>query len=202
MASFDRIAKIYEPLEKLTFADRLQHIRCFCLSYTKDSQRGLLIGDGDGRFSKELLRSNSNIQLDSIDISPSMLEVAQQNAGEHISRLNAIEANATKHTYPKNLYNFIALHFCLDCFEQDEIDQLLPQIKGSLTPGGLLAYSDFQAERAWQKMLVRALYFSFRTGAGLQTKRLPAVDWGPEFDSLAEEQAIKGLVFSRVLRKR
>lgn len=202
MAGFDRIAKSYEALEKITFAGQLQRVRCFCLSYTNDCSRGLLIGDGDGRFSKELLRSNSGIQIDSIDISPSMLEIAQRNAGEHSNRLNAIEANAVHRTYPKNAYDFIALHFSLDCFEQDEIDQLLPRLKDSLASGGLLAYSDFQAERAWQKALVRVLYFSFRIGAGLKTKKLPTVDWGPELESIAETQALNRLVFSRLLRKR
>lgn len=201
MANFDRLAKIYEPLELLTFAGKLQQIRCFCLSRIHQCKRGLLIGDGDGRFSSELLRKNLSIHLDSIDISPLMHEVAQSKAGSNNHRLRSIMANAIDQSYPIEAYDFIGLHFSLDCFTQDELDKLLPHLKRALKTNGIIAYSDFQAKRVWQRLLVKALYFSFQISTGLRVKRLPVVDWGTDFQTIAKTETLGGLIFSQVLRK-
>lgn len=202
MASFDQLAKAYEPLERLTFAGRLQEIRRFCLPHIRSCQRGLLIGDGDGRFSNALLAINSNIHLDSIDISPRMLEVAQERAAKDSDRLTPHATDALRFQYPDSRYDFIGLHFCLDCFSQDAVDSLLPQLERSLKPGGIIAYSDFQATKLWQRVLIQILYFSFRLGAGLKTSRLPIVKWSPNLETIASKEILGGLVFSQVLQKR
>ncbi len=201
MASFDQLAKIYEPLERLTFAGRLQQIRCFCIPHIQQCQRGLLIGDGDGRFSSALLKSNPNIQLASIDISQSMLETAKQRAGPNAPRLTTYISDALEFPYPDETYDFIGLHFCLDCFSQNAIDLLLPQLSQALAPGGVIAYSDFKADKPWQKLLVRGLYLCFRVGAGLKTKQLPEVKWSSSYATIAETEILSGLIFSRVLKK-
>lgn len=202
MSSFDSLAKIYEPLERASFSGKLQGIRCFCLPFAKDCGRGLLVGDGDGRFSSALLRSNRRIEIDSIDISSRMLEEAKRRAGGESSRLHQRAEDGLAFAYPEARYDFIGLHFCLDCFSQAEVDTLLPKLNQALRPGGLLAYSDFQANLWWQRAAVRALYLSFRLGAGLTTQRLPNVSWGAAFEEIAQTQVLGGLVFSQVLRKR
>jgi len=53
MRSFDRLAKVYKPLERATFGKTLDKARCHFLPKLKDCKRGLLIGDGDGRFSSK-----------------------------------------------------------------------------------------------------------------------------------------------------
>lgn len=202
MSSFDSLAKIYEPLERASFAGKLQGIRRFCIPLAKDCSRGLLIGDGDGRFSSALLQSNPDIEIDSVDISSGMLEEAKRRAGSESARLHPRAADALAFAYPEERYDFIGLHFCLDCFSQAEVDTLLPKLSQALRPGGLLAYSDFQASCWWQRAMVKALYLSFRLGAGLKTQRLPHVSWGTGFEELAKTQAVAGLVFSQVLRKK
>lgn len=202
MSGFDRLAKAYEPLERLSFAGRLQAVRCFCLPCLKECRRGLLVGDGDGRFSAALLRSNPEIQLESIDISRRMLEAAQERAGENVERLRPIATDALQHAYRHTAYDFIGLHFCLDCFSQGEIAALLPKLEAALKPSGLIAYSDFQSKTRWQRVLVKVLYLSFRLSAGLKTRELPDVKWGTKFETIAKTEQLGGLVFSQVLRKR
>lgn len=201
MNGFDSLARIYEPLERLSFAGRLQEIRRFCLPYLSNCKRGLLIGDGDGRFSSELLQHNAGIEIDSVDISPRMLEVARKRAGIRSDRLRSHACDALDHPYPTNAYDFVGLHFCLDCFSQDAIDRLLPQLEASLRPGGLLAYSDFQANKPWQARVVQLLYLCFRLSAGLTIRRLPTVRWSDDFEPIARKECLRGLVFSQVLRK-
>ncbi len=201
MSGFDQLANVYEPLERMSFAGQLQEIRCYCIPHVKDSRRGLLLGDGDGRFSSALLNSYKNILLDSIDISSGMLELAQKRADTNSDRLRAQVADAIEYEYPIDTYDFIGLHFVLDCFSQDAIDILLPMLEASLKPGGLIAYSDFQANRFWQRLVVRCLYLAFRLGAGLTTSRLPSVKWSPQLECIAQTERLGGLLFSRVLRK-
>ncbi|MDQ8185933.1 class I SAM-dependent methyltransferase [Pelagicoccus sp. SDUM812002] len=202
MSSFDQLAELYEPLERLTFASRLQDIRRFCLPFARARQRGLLIGDGDGRFSAELLASNPDILIDSIDLSPRMQEFARRRAGDNSERLESYVAEALEFSYPTNAYDFIGLHFVLDCFDQDSICRLLPQLEASLKDGGLIAYSDFQANKAWQRFLVKCLYFCFRVGAGLKTQSLPTVNWSANIQIVAAKETLGGLVFSQVLEKK
>ncbi|MBD5778685.1 class I SAM-dependent methyltransferase [Pelagicoccus sp. NFK12] len=201
MRGFDRLAKAYQPLERLSFANRLQTLRCFCIPYLTGCRNGLLIGNGDGRFSAKLLQANSSIRVDSIDISRRMLEVAQANASGHSDRLNPVHGDALKYTYPETAYDFIGLHFCLDCFSQKQIDSLLPKLTACLRPGGVIAYSDFQASSFWQRAVVRSLYLCFRAATGLEVQRLPNAEWPGALRQVAEAEVLAGLAFSRVLRK-
>ena len=199
MPGFDRIATVYEPLERLSFSDHLQQARRFCLPHVRRCRRGLLLGDGDGRFSAALLESAPRIQLDSIDLSSRMLQLAQHRAGANRDRITPLNRDALQYAYPADTYDFIGLHFCLDCFSQKAIDTLLPQLERSLRSGGRIAYSDFQGHRYWQRTVVAALYLCFRAGAGLKTRSLPEVKWSPQVKPVADARFLRGLVFSRVL---
>jgi SAM-dependent methyltransferase len=172
------------------------------LPHTRKCQRGLLIGDGDGRFSAALLENNPTIRIESLDISAGMLKRARARAGCHRGRIEFIHTDALTYAYPENTYDFIGLHFCLDCLTQNEIASLLPRLEKSLRSGGIVAHSDFRANHRWQRILVSALYLLFRAGAGLKANKLPDVSWSEPFETLAETEALGGLVFSKVSTKR
>lgn len=202
MPTFDTLAKVYEPLEKISFAGRLQKTRLFCISYTEDLSRALLIGDGDGRFSSKLLAANPHIKIDSVDISRAMLEVSKKRAGSNGNRLYPRLGDATNLWYPRSHYDFIGLHFCLDCFSQFDTDELLTKLEDALQEGGIIAHSDFQTKRTWHRLVVRCLYLSFRLAAGLKTQRLPEVKWSEQIQPVSREETLGGLLFSEVLKKR
>lgn len=202
MRSFDRIASLYEVLERITLANTLQSARCLCLPHLSTQKRGLLIGDGDGRFSEQLLKLLPEIEIDSVDISARMLELAKRRAADNATRLNTIQQDALRFEYPKNNYDFIGLHFCLDCFSQKEIDSLIPPIESSLKPDGIIAYSDFQTLTSWHKATVRMLYFCFRQTTGLAVSQLPRISWSPSLQVIAQKEYANRLVFSKLLQKR
>ncbi len=197
--SFDSIASSYQLLETLAFGRSLQRIRTFCLPWAKDRQRALLIGDGDGRFASALLESAPRIQVDSIDLSPRMLALSQQRVGRHASRFKPIQADALAYSYPTSRYDFIALHFVLDCFTQPQIDTLLPRIEKTLKPGGIIAHSDFLSEKPWQKAIAWALYRAFRLSTQLNAYQLPIVTWSGNLRPLTSTTALRGLLFSSVV---
>lgn len=199
--SFDRLARSYQTLERTCFGSALQSARESCLPYLSSCERGLLIGDGDGRFSSKLLESNRRIRIDSIDISPAMLAIARKRAGDNANRLSCMQADAVDYQYPKSAYDFIGLHFCLDCFEQQEVDRLIGSLAAALQQNGIVAYSDFCDRAPWQGFVVRLLYFCFRATTGLKARRLPSVVWPQGFARVARSEFRGGLVFSETLRK-
>lgn len=201
MRSFDLIAKPYAALERICLSNTLEKARFTCLPFLTDRQRMLLIGDGDGRFSSAILAQNQALQIDSIDISPSMLALAKKRAAQNANRLNTIHANAFEHIYPESHYDCIGLHFSLDCFSQPEIESLLPKLEASLQAGGILAYSDFQEVTYWHRSAVWFLYKAFRLTTGLSAQSLPSVNWSNELRLRKRKEFAGKLVFSEVRQK-
>ncbi|MBK1878422.1 class I SAM-dependent methyltransferase [Pelagicoccus mobilis] len=200
--SFDRLARPYAFLERVSFGRSLEHARNCYISHLSNCPHGLLIGDGDGRFSSTLLQSNPNIKIDSLDISEAMLGQAQRRSGLNKSRFNPIHADATTYRYPTNNYDFLGLHFALDCFSQEQANELLPNLEQTLRPGGLIAYSDFQSTTFWQSIIVRCLYASFRVAANLRPQNLPSIVWSDQIQPLYTKTHLGGLLVSQLLQKR
>lgn len=201
MRSFDRLAKVYEPLERLSFGKTLEKARFHFLPQLSHCTRGLLIGDGDGRFSARLLESNQKITIDSIEISSAMIDQARERAGENRNRFRPIHADALQHSYPSQHYDFIGLHFSLDCFSQYQLGRLLPRLEGALRHRGQVVYTDFRAHTFWQRLVVRFLYFCFRASTGLATKKLATPVWSSQIQIVSERRFLKGLITSQLLQK-
>ncbi|MDQ8202523.1 class I SAM-dependent methyltransferase [Pelagicoccus sp. SDUM812003] len=200
--SFDLIARPYESLEHFYFGDALERMRHAWLPEIGPCEEALLIGDGDGRFSHALLETNTGIRITSIDTSEKMIELARKRCRNHLDRIHFATSNVLKSSLPADGFDFVGLHFVLDCFEQEQCDALLSRIRSATRAGGLLAYSDFSAHRHWQRFFVKCLYFSFRVTAGLTTSWLPAVDFTPWAIRRHRTEALGGLVFSELWEKR
>ena len=198
---FDRLAKVYETLERCTFGGQLERARNHFLSELGSVSHGLLIGDGDGRFSSKLLAQYPTLTLDSIDISPAMLERSKARAGKHSNRLKTISCDANEYSYPSVNYDFIGLQFSLDCFEQQQINTLLPKLEKTLRPNGRIVYTDFRAETVGQRCIVRTLYLCFRLSTGLRVSALPTVVWSEQIQAIKEKQFLRGLIETRLLEK-
>src|ERR1700742_2247424 len=74
----DRIARWYHAAELLAFGGALQACRTMYVSEVSDCRRALLCGDGDGRFLAKLLRSNSKVRVDVVDLSERMTALAER----------------------------------------------------------------------------------------------------------------------------
>lgn len=76
-ANFDRVAPFFELIETLAFGKALQRARIAFLTETRDCQRALIAGEGNGRFLAELLRANPKIEIDYVDSSAAMMGLAK-----------------------------------------------------------------------------------------------------------------------------
>jgi ubiquinone/menaquinone biosynthesis C-methylase UbiE len=129
-----------------------------------------VLGDGDGRFLRELLRRNSFVRADYVDLSGRMLELARQKAGDQ--RVDYQRADALTMKLPRHEYDLIATHFFFDCFGPDDLERLIARAAQAAKPGARWIVSEFRTSNIPARMLVSVLYLFFRITTGLKTRRL------------------------------
>jgi len=179
--NFDPIAKPYRWLEYLTLGRTLEHCRLHFLSSLLQQKSALVIGDGDGRFTVQLLIANPTIEVDAVDTSATMLQLLRQRceAANTATRLTTHQTSAL--TLPlettSSKTDLVVTHFFLDCLTQSDLEALIARTTKHLRPGSLWLLSDFRIPsgrmRLPAKALVRTLYFAFRILTGLRTTQLP-----------------------------
>ena len=148
----------------------LERRRRWYLPQLRNARRALVLGDGDGRFLRELLRQNPAVSADYVDASARMLELARRKA--RTERVNYRKADARTVPLPHDEYDLIATHFFFDCFGQSELDALIGRTAAAARPAAQWVVSEFSAASFPARLLVRALYLFFRIATGLETSRL------------------------------
>ena len=145
---FDRIARIYKWMEWLSFGPLLGRCRRAFLPRMTSRRRALIIGDGDGRFTASLLRSNPNINIDAVDASRAMLNEMLRRTQPHHARVHTHIADARQWQPPANVrYDLVATHFFLDCLTTPEISSLSKSIQPVLEADALWVISEFEPPR-------------------------------------------------------
>jgi SAM-dependent methyltransferase len=178
----DGIARYYESLEHLSFGKALEKRRFAFLAEASDSRRALLCGGGDGRFLARLLCENTRVEVDFVDLSPKMIELARRRVAgmgatfERRVRFHTGDIRGCK--LQTGNYDLIATHFFLDCFQEQELAEAVDYLAGCGTAGGKWILSEFReadgiAGRAWTRAVIRSLYLGFRVCTGLRVRRLP-----------------------------
>ncbi len=178
----DRLAPYYETLERLAFGSYLEQMRFAFLGEVNKAERAILCGDGDGRFLAALLHANARVQVDCVDLSGRMIEIAQRrvvNMGPSFrERVRFFVGDAREFQPQANGYDLIATHFFLDCFSQAEVEELVARVASWAMPGARWMVSEFhEAETllggVWTRVVIRGLYAAFRLSTGLRVTRLP-----------------------------
>ncbi|MGB2623749.1 MAG: class I SAM-dependent methyltransferase [Candidatus Acidiferrum sp.] len=178
----DGIAPYYESLEHLSFGKALEKRRSAFLAEASDSRRALLCGGGDGRFLARLLCENTLVDVDFIDLSPKMIELARRRvAGMGATferRVRFHTRDIRKCKLQTGIYDLIVTHFFLDCFQEQELTDVVDCLAGCGTADGKWILSEFReadgiAGRALTRALIRSLYLAFRVCTGLRVRRLP-----------------------------
>ena len=178
--SFDAIAPWYRALETIAFGDALQRCRVACLDEIRSPRNALTVGEGDGRFLCELLRQYPGVQVDCVDASERMLQLAEKRVANELPDRNGqvrfVQRDITHWVPPENHYDLVVTHFLLDCFPEAELAGAIKNIATAAKSdaGWLLAdfcvpargFARFRA-RVW----LAAMYQFFRF-----TARIPATE--------------------------
>lgn len=176
--NFNRLARLYLWMELVSFGPWLMLCRCAFQHECRAARRALALGDGDGRFTARLLRENSSIQIDAVDVSPAMLEALVYRAGPDSARVHAFRADIRQWQPENPPYDLIVSHFFLDCLTSFEVQTLAATLAPAVSPGSLWIVSEFAVPANWFGWLVArpavwALYRAFGWLTGLQVRSLP-----------------------------
>ncbi len=176
----DYIAQLYRWLEYLVFGRTLERCRNHFLTATRTGTSALLLGDGDGRFLKNLLLTNPDVIVDSVDSSGKMLALARQRTTSvpgAAARTRFLHADARSPVLDHE-YDLIVTHFFLDCLTEAEIQSLATRLQEHSAGQTRWIISEFQIPprgplRFPAKVLIRLMYFCFRLATGLKVQKLP-----------------------------
>jgi SAM-dependent methyltransferase len=176
--NFNRLARLYLWMELVSFGPWLMLCRCAYLNECCTALHALALGDGDGRFTARLLRENSAIQIDAVDVSPAMLEALVYRASPDTARVHAFHADIRRWQPENPPYDLIVSHFVLDCLATEEVQSLAATLARAVSPGSLWIISEFAIPANWfgwlvARPLVWVLYRAFGWLTGSQVRSLP-----------------------------
>jgi hypothetical protein len=176
--NFDRLAHLYRWMEMLTFGTWLHRCRCAFLGDLAACRNAVVLGDGDGRFTAELVRANPKVQIDAVDASPAMLGVLLRRAGPDAAGVRTYCADARSWRPVNPPYDLVVTHFFLDCLTTEEIRAVAGRMRGAISPSAVWVVTEFAIPRGWLgqflgKPLIWMLYRAFGLLTGLAVRALP-----------------------------
>jgi SAM-dependent methyltransferase len=205
-ANFDQLAGIYRWLEWCTFGPILWRCRCAFLDSTRNSRNGLVIGDGDGRFTARLLELNRYVTVEALDASEAMLRQLLRRTAANRVRVHATVVDARDLPRFEQSFDLVVTHFFLDCLTTEEVESLAGEIGLRLRPGARWVISEFAVPKnrfgqLFARPLVSALYVAFGLLTGLKVRRLPCYRDAMEragFVLMGERTWLNGLLVSEL----
>ncbi len=179
MASFDRLARVYQYLEHAAFGRALQRARTAHIQHVRDCTDILILGDGDGRFLSAVLPVAANARVHCVDDSAAMLMLAAARVGEaDRARVTFERADARRFDPGPRAFDAVVTMFFLDCFTEADVRHMVARLTPRLRPGAVWLFADFAIPprglaRLHARLIVGSLYAFFRWRTGIEARALP-----------------------------
>jgi ubiquinone/menaquinone biosynthesis C-methylase UbiE len=175
--SFDAVAPWYRTLETIAFGGALQQARVACLPEIGSPRHALILGEGNGRFLSELLRTQPGVRVDCVDASERMLKLARQRLDNETDRVRFLHRDIRAWAPPANHYDLIVTHFFLDCFPGDQVEEIVQKLSRAATSNATWLLADFSIPsdsfaRFRARIWLAAMYRFFRFTAGIPAREL------------------------------
>jgi ubiquinone/menaquinone biosynthesis C-methylase UbiE len=179
--SFDSLAPWYRLLERIAFGDDLQRCGIACLGEIAAPRRALIVGEGNGRFLCELLRLHPEVEVDCIDASAQMLQLARERIERELphraSRVRFLHQDIMGWTAAEQHYDLVVTHFVLDCFPPVMLTGIVSKLARAATRDANWLLADFCVPakgmaRVRALAWLAAMYLFFRVTARIQAREL------------------------------
>ena len=179
--NIDRLAPWYRWLEYAAFGRALQQSRVMFFDRLATARRILVFGEGDGRALARLLAMAPLAQVDVVELSGAMIELARCRAGDQVNRVRFHQLDARGADWPDGSFDAIVTLFFLDCFSDDELKALVPRIADRMSADAIWLITDFaipsKGLRRWHALAwVNIMYVFFTATTALHTGSLPDID--------------------------
>ena len=179
--SFDALAPRYRTLEWIAFGDDLQRSRIACLGEVVPPRRALVVGEGNGRFLCELLRRHPGVEVDCVDASQRMLELAhkrlERDLPDRLERVRFLQHDLTSWSPPARHYDLVVTHFFLDCFAETQLAAVVERLAQATAENANWLLADFCLPvKGFARLRAQAwlavMYQFFRVTAGIDARQL------------------------------
>ena len=181
-ATYDRVVPIYDFSKTLLFLGSIQRCQNHYLPLLKESKTLLIIGGGTGKIIDDIQKHCNFEALDYVDNSPKMIASAEQHIQkQHPQMKEKIKFHALDvfNYSPASMHDAIIVPFALDCFTNEQLNNLGDKLTEWLASDGLLLFSDFHeskssgSSRLLSRLITRTLYFILNTICRLRIDELP-----------------------------
>lgn len=211
--SFDAIAPWYRMLETIAFGNALQHARVACLEEIGSPRRALIVGEGIGRFLRELVRRHPRIEVDCVDATERMLGLArrriERELPDSLNRIRFLQSDLMSWAPPEGSYDLVVTHFFLDCFSEEQIADVVGSLARAAAPQATWLLADFRIPpdgfrrvhaRAWLAAMYRFFRFTARIEARALIDPSPFLD-AAGFDLIQQHLSRNGMLKSELWRR-
>ena len=204
---FSRLAPVYDLLGSVVFFGALRRSQNYFLEEMNSPEKVLILGGGTGTFLIDLLKNSGIKSVDYVDISPGMIKKAKKKFvnSEIQCEVNFICGGINE--IPKNNYDLICTNYFLDCFSDEALEGLIPQLEKSLAGKGHWLFTDFCQDESSglnRRWLIRFLYGFFSVTCNLKIKQLPNFSThfkSADLEKINEKFFLRGLLKSVLFRK-
>lgn len=207
---YDQLAGRYQLFEKLMFGSSLAKARTALLSSIPACRSALVLGDGDGRLLEQLLATQPDCQITSIDQSRRMLEIQQKRLSHHPRRDHVTwrQQDARELEGFDRQFDLLVAAFFLDCFTGPDLEIHLPRWLSTLRRGGHFYVVDFQQpdaglKRLRGKMYLSAMHHFFRWYTNLPNRQLVDINHALNrcpVELIASQKMSRDLIIIRLYR--
>lgn len=201
MASFDRIAPVYDTLAHVIFGKRLETAASCFFDHIESNSHILILGGGTGQILEQLDAMERNLDVTFVEQSLKMITKAQARTTGHLSvRFEHADARTFE---SEKKYDVLITPFFLDCFTTSQLSRAGHHWKNFLRDGGLWLFTDFVGTPSVAKnAFIGLMYRFFRLTAGIDTGKLP--EYSVVFEGLKcreSQRFVSNMVESRVYVK-
>lgn len=134
-ARYDIVAGSYAPSD--ADLDRPVAVSLLGLAAVAADERALDLACGDGLIARELARRGADVA--GLDLSPRLIERAQQYETESPLNISYVEGNAAEDAFENDVFDLVVCHFGLS--DIDDLEGTACNVARWLRPGGRFVFS-------------------------------------------------------------
>ncbi len=177
--NFDRIAPFYGPMERLLAGGCMQRARTWAMDGGHLPGRGLMVGEGPGRFLETFRRRFPAAEITVVDGSAVMLELARRRS-ENPGKVTFIHSRL-EDWETDGRFDLIVTNFLLDCLPQSEMEDAVKKLGRWASPHAEWWIAEFNVPvrgvARWRsRVIVRVLYLFFGKVAGVAAREIHLPD--------------------------
>lgn len=177
--TFDRLAPVYDLMERWFAGRCLQQARTAFLDDIPEPEKVLTVGEGHGRFLEACRRRFPRARIVCVDGSGGMKRASgKRYVGD--GRTEYVQA-WIEEWETEERFDLVVTHFFFDCFPWEEVGEVVRKIASHAEEEAVWLVADFSIpERGparWRaRLVVGLLYGFFRRTAGIRGSRLVPPD--------------------------